>query len=177
MTEKTTSLDKPLVGISQCLLGARVRYDGDSRPLSSSTLDLLEDAFNLVSVCPEVEAGLGVPRPPVQLTASIEQPLVTGRDNPELDVTNILQSFADERMHVLTELNGFIFKSRSPSCGLASTPVFIAGEMATDSSRGVFARTFCENYPNAVVIEDSKLESRTALLHFIDAVTALHEAG
>ncbi|NNL07096.1 MAG: DUF523 domain-containing protein, partial [Gammaproteobacteria bacterium] len=78
--------EKPLIGVSRCLLGHAVRYDGESKP-HSVVIDQLVKLFELVPVCPEVEAGLSVPRPPVQLSGSIDHPRVTGREDPELDVT------------------------------------------------------------------------------------------
>ena len=69
--------DKPLVGISQCLLGDAVRYDGQSKA-NKIVLEKLSDLFEFIPICPEVEAGLGIPRPPIQLTGSIEQPKLTG---------------------------------------------------------------------------------------------------
>jgi uncharacterized protein YbbK (DUF523 family) len=161
---------KPRVGISRCLLGDRVRYDGDSTPLSDAVLSALNSSLELVAVCPEVEAGLGIPRPPVRLTASIENPRVTGRDNTGLDVTDVLISYCERRIDELGPLAGYIFKSRSPSCGLHSTPVFINDTAVTETSRGVFARSLCTAYPGIPVIEETDLPHR--LDEFIAAVSA-----
>jgi uncharacterized protein YbbK (DUF523 family) len=163
--------DKPHIGVSQCLLGDPVRYDAASRA-SSVVVNTLGRIFELIPVCPEVEAGMSVPRPPVQLTGSIAQPRMTGRDNPGLDVTEQIIEFAERRLPALDHIHGFVFKSRSPSCGLNSTPVFIDGICVTESSRGLFARAVCQHYPDLPVIEDSELDSEQALQAFIDAVMA-----
>lgn len=157
---------RPRVGISRCLLGDAVRYDGESKA-NTIVLENLSQLFELVPVCPEVEAGLGVPRPPVRLTASIEDPRLTGRDDPDIDVTEIMADYCQHKPAELESLAGFIFKSRSPSCGLNSTPVFIDNQCVTESSRGVFARSLCANYPDLVVIEDTELTDQTRLDRFI----------
>ena len=160
---------KPLVGVSQCLLGDAVRYDGKSKA-NQIILEQLTAVFNLVAVCPEVEAGLSIPRPPVQLTGSIQNPKLTGRDDPSIDVTDIMQRYCQTKPAELKHLAGFIFKSRSPSCGLNSTPVFIDGKCVTETSRGIFAKRLCTSYPGLVVIEDIELENKTTLDNFIQSI-------
>ncbi len=163
--------NKPAIGVSRCLLGDAVRYDGDSRP-HSIVIDRLSELFELVPVCPEVEAGLGVPRPPVQLTGSIEQPRMTGRDDPERDVTGLMQAYCSTRPAELAQLCGFVFKSRSPSCGLHSAPVFIDGKCVTETSRGLFARAMTERYRLLPAIEQNELEDRGHYQRFIEEVSA-----
>ena len=146
-------LEKPLVGVSRCLLGDAVRYDGDSKA-NTIVIERLGDLFELLPLCPEVEAGLSVPRPPVQLTGSIDHPRMTGRNDPGLDVTDRMQAYCNSRPAELDQLSGFVFKSRSPSCGLYSTPVFIEGECISETSRGLFARAMTTTFPELPVIED-----------------------
>lgn len=160
---------KPLVGVSQCLLGDAVRYDGRSKA-NQIIIEQLTSVFNLVPVCPEVEAGLPIPRPPVQLTGSIHNPKLTGRDDPTIDVTDIMQRYCETKPAELKNLAGFIFKSRSPSCGLNSTPVFIEGKCVTETGRGVFAKRLCASYPELVVIEDIELENKITLDNFIQSI-------
>jgi uncharacterized protein YbbK (DUF523 family) len=170
-----TSRHKPLVGVSQCLLGDRVRYDGKSKA-DHIVLEKLSKLFQLVPICPEVEAGLGIPRPPVQLSGSIENPRLTGRDDSNLDVTDTMLEYSRQKSAQLEHLAGFIFKSRSPSCGLNSTPVYIDGECVTESSRGVFARAMLERFPMLPVIEDFELQDKTTLDAFIKRITSCHTA-
>ena len=165
--------DRPLVGVSQCLLGDEVRYDGQSKA-NTIVLEKLNDIFKLVPVCPEVEAGLGVPRPPVQLTASIENPKIIGRNDSSLDITDLMQNYCKTRPAGLNHLSGFIFKSRSPSCGLNSTPVFINEKCVTESGRGIFAKYLCKTCPKLAVIEDTELEAENQLTRFIQAVLKNH---
>ena len=162
-------LEKPEVGVSRCLLGDPVRYDGDSKA-DRIVIDRLGTLFELVPVCPEVEAGLSIPRPPVQLTHSIQHPRMTGRDDPTLDVTDMMQVFCRSRPAGLDHLCGFVFKSRSPSCGLHSTPVFIDNDCVSENNRGLFARALTQRYPDMPVIEETDLESTDRYDSFVENV-------
>jgi len=164
---------RPILGVSQCLLGSRVRYDGECKSCPAVT-EHLASRFELVAVCPEVEAGFSVPRPPVQLSTDIVAPRMTGRDNPTLDVTEQILEYTRRKLEQLTHLDGYVFKSRSPSCGLNSTPVFIDGHCVSDTSRGLFAREFCRRFPDLPVIEERALESVDQRRAFIDRVQLHH---
>jgi len=161
--------DRPLIGVSRCLLGDTVRYDGKSKS-NVIVLEKLSKIFTFIPVCPEVEAGLSTPRPPVQLTHSIENPRLIGRDDTTVDVTDIMQQYCSTKPAELNQLSGFIFKSRSPSCGLNSAPVFIEGRCVTETSRGIFARKLCEVYPDLTVIEDDDLADEALLDRFIEMI-------
>ena len=160
---------KPVIGVSRCLLGDAVRYDGDSKA-NTIVIERLGNLFELLPVCPEVEAGLAVPRPPVQLTGSIDHPRMTGRDDPGLDVTELMQSYCNSRPAELNQLSGFVFKGRSPSCGLYSTPVFIEDKCISETGRGMFARAMTTMYPDLPAIEDCELEMPDKYQQFIDDV-------
>ena len=171
MTEK-----KPLVGVSRCLLGDAVRYDGKSKA-NPIILEQLSQLFEFVPICPEVEAGLSIPRTPVQLTGSIENPKLIGRDTPSLDVTTLMQNYCKTKPSELAHISGFIFKSRSPSCGLNSTPVYIDEHCVTETSRGIFARSICNTYPNLPVIEETELKIENKRDNFIQAALKQHRHG
>ncbi len=166
------SSNKPVVGVSRCLLGDAVRYDGASKP-SHIVIEQLGAQFELTPVCPEIEAGLTVPRPPVQLTGPVEQPRMTGRDDPQLDVTETLLAFCEMRIPQLAGLSGFIFKSRSPSCGLGSAPLFIEGECVTETMNGVFATALLKRYPQLPVIDERALNDAKLQRQFISQVMQL----
>jgi uncharacterized protein YbbK (DUF523 family) len=166
--------DKPRVGVSRCLLGDAVRYDGGTKT-NRIVVQKLNRLFNLIAVCPEVEAGLPVPRPPVQLTGNISHPELIGRDNPAINITGIMQNYCSDKAAGLEYLDGFIFKSRSPSCGLNSTPVFQNDIRISDSGRGIFAKTLCEAYPELPVIEDIELDNTGMLEKFIHSVLSKHK--
>ena len=81
-----------------------------------------------------------------------------------------MQSFCSKRPDELKTLCGFVFKSRSPSCGLRSTPVFIDGDCVTDSSRGLFARAMTDACPTLPVVEETDLESSSGYERFVESV-------
>jgi len=141
---------KPKVGVSQCLLGDAVRYDGKSKP-NSIVIEQRSLHFDYAAICPEVEAGFGVPRPAIQLTEDLSLPNVTGRDDPSLDVTLALHDYCKQKVSQLDSLSGFIFKSESPSCGLNSTPVYIGDMPISLNSRGICSRAVVKSLPTLPV--------------------------
>ena len=162
-------MPEPRIGVSRCLLGDAVRYDGAARPCRI-LIEQLGQQFELVAVCPEVEAGLPVPRPPVQLTGAAERVRIIGRDDPQLDVTENLQAFCQRRIPQLAGLSGFVFKSRSPSCGLGSAPLYVDGKCVSQQMDGVFAAALRRRYPHLPVIDERGLEQPAMRAAFIRAV-------
>ncbi|WIO74985.1 DUF523 domain-containing protein [Porticoccaceae bacterium LTM1] len=149
---------KPKVGVSACLTGDKVRYDGGDKhqPLITT---LLSEQLELLPFCPEMAAGLGVPRPPVQLVASDGGLQALGVEQKELDVTSALQNACNQYIAAKSKLHGFILKSRSPSCGLGSTPLHNDNRIAIDTSSGLFAATIRSHYPNIPIVEESWLDT------------------
>jgi uncharacterized protein YbgA (DUF1722 family) len=132
------------VGISSCLLGSEVRFDGGHKR-DSYICGTLADWFEFVPVCPEFEAGLGLPRPPIRLVGDVERPRVVGVRKPELDVTVALEEHAADRVGSLTGLSGYILKKDSPSCGMERVKVYPeAGGAGLRKGVGVFARAALE---------------------------------
>src|SRR5438552_4763645 len=112
------------VGISQCLLGENVRYDGGHK-LDRVLVETLGPLVEWVPVCPEVEVGLGTPREPMRLVGDLHEPrLIT--INTVVDHTDAMNRFAQQRVRELEALNlsGFVFKSASPSCGIRGVLLF-----------------------------------------------------
>lgn len=161
---------KPLIGVSACLSGEAVRYDAaDKRqPL---LLETLSARAELLPFCPEVAAGLGVPRPAVQLIqTSGGQLRARGVENPALDVTAVLTRASSHFCaSQLQGLSGFILKSRSPSCGFGSTPVF--NETGTDHrlASGMFAAELANAAPWLPIVEERALTNEEQCLRFLSA--------
>ena len=156
------------VAVSACLVGEKVRYDGAHQLLPA--YPLLHKELNLVSVCPEMGAGLGVPRPPIQLIEADDQVRALGRENRQLDVTSALQNFAVSSLHrLLSErlLCGYLWKSRSPSCGFGSTPLFTADGVEVSRTSGIQAEYFRRNLPHLNYCEETALETTDAALGFV----------
>jgi len=161
---------RPLVAISACLAGHAVRYDGTDKTHQLIAEQLLPK-IDIVPLCPEAGAGLGVPRPPVQLVQIDEEMRARGRDNPQLDVTEALTAFAHAQIPKLSatpDLCGHIFKSRSPSCGLGSTPVFGVQNQISATGNGLYAGIIASRLPWLVLCEESQLDSPTACGVFFD---------
>ena len=151
------------VGISACLLGERVRYDGGHKR-DAFLADVLSRHVEWVPVCPEVELGLGIPRPPIQLTRGPgrETRLVVVKTGE--DLTARMRAYAAWRAKGLAslELDGYVLKSGSPSCGPARGPV----------PRGLFAEALAEAMP-LIPMEDERRLARPAVReHFLERLVA-----
>lgn len=160
---------RPRVAVSACLAGERVRYDGASRYLPA--FSWLAQHLEFVPVCPEVGAGLSVPRPPVQLVTghADSDTRALGRDDPTLDVTAALAKFARTsaaELNATGQLCGYLLKSRSPSCGLDSTPLFAADGIQTGTTSGIQAAYFQSRLPWLSYAEETHLVDREAALAF-----------
>lgn len=169
-----SSATHPRVGISACLLGTEVRYDGGHKRDRYCT-DVLSTALDLVPVCPEAEAGLGTPRPPIHLRrAGAGLRLVQVRD-ASVDVTAAVTAVAARRAESLGPLSGFILKRKSPSCGMARVPVHGAANRPPEySGMGLFARRFAELRPLVPLEEEGRLNDPLLRENFLERVYALH---
>ncbi len=160
---------KPRIGVSACLLGHKVRYDGKSKP--APILDELASQLDLIPLCPETAIGLSVPRPPMRLQQTPNGLRILGIANPDFDVTDQLNNYADDVSHHETPWAGFILKSRSPSCGLETTPIYTTrGETVTTGS-GAFAHQLKQNLSNIPFIDENEIHDKDKLKTFLDLVT------
>lgn len=160
----------PVIAVSRCLLGDPVRYDGrdkDARDL----MEKISGLFSILPVCPEVEAGLSVPRPPVQLFKDNSGVVfVRGRDDQTLDVTSQLESFCNSFDKSTTSLSGAILQNRSPSCGVGDTPVFSPSGLNTNQDDGFFTAFIRSQHPGLPVSTPQQLNSGDAIQEFRDTV-------
>jgi uncharacterized protein YbbK (DUF523 family) len=172
---------KITIGISRCLLGDNVRYDGKHKR-NKTICSILSPLFTFQSFCPEVAIGLGVPRPPIQLVQSIQQKTKTIRivevNNKNNDYTDSLQQYA--RHIACTELVdsticGFIFKKNSPSCGMSNVKVYnLEGQLLHQDGIGLFAYTIKQQYPQLPIEDEENLSNLTLREKFIARVYAYH---
>lgn len=163
----------PRIGVSACLLGQAVRYDGGDKFIPAITG--LTNEFELVPICPEVEAGLGVPRPPVQLVKKEDQLAALGVQNSELDVTDQLLAFCIESEQLVKTLSGLILKARSPSCGINSTPVLNDGSGEIKTGSGLFADHLIQNFPEIPLIDEEGFQVGEKRVLFLQRVIKHHE--
>ncbi len=156
------------IGISACLLGRRVRYDGGDR-LDTYILEAFPLSVVWVPVCPEVEAGLPVPRDMMHLAGSPDSPRIVTIESG-IDHTALILEWAEKKLEALQRegLSGFIFKSRSPSCGLREIPVEGADGRIRTAGRGLFAAAFVERFPHLPVEDDEGLRSPEVMKDFLD---------
>jgi len=162
------------LGISTCLLGERVRYDGGHKHDAYLT-DTLGQFVQWVPVCPEVECGLPVPREAMHLEGDPASPrLVAIRTH--VDQTERMLVWARRRVEELArdDLCGFVFKANSPSCGREGVPVYDARGMAQESGVGLFARTLVDRFPLLPVEDDLRLHDPALRENFIERIFRNH---
>jgi uncharacterized protein YbgA (DUF1722 family)/uncharacterized protein YbbK (DUF523 family) len=168
------------IGVSACLLGERVRFDGGHKR-NDFLVDTLGPFVQFVTVCPEVEFGLGTPRRTLRLVADgAEVRLVENVDAKEQqtarDHTAGMGSWARRRVALLRrdELSGYVLKKDSPSCGMERVKVYGNGRMPIRNGRGLFARALIDAYPNLPVEEEGRLMDPHLRENFIERVFAYH---
>ncbi len=144
------------VGVSACLLGNKVRFDGNHKHNRFIT-DTLAEYFQLVSFCPEVAVGMGTPREPIRLVDGASGLRAVGVRNAELDVTQPLRAYGKLVARRIDELSGFIFKKDSPSCGMARVKVYQAKGLTVRSGTGLFAQQIMAADPLLPVEEEGRL--------------------
>jgi uncharacterized protein YbgA (DUF1722 family)/uncharacterized protein YbbK (DUF523 family) len=169
-TQRGIDMEKIIIGISACLIGKKVRYDGSHKHDRYIT-DTLGRYFNFAPLCPEVEYGLPVPREPMRLTGVPEKPcLVT--IHTKIDHTEGMKKWAEERLQELgkQELRGFIFKSRSPSSGMQRVKVYNEKGVPQMSGVGIFASVFMNRFPLVPVIDEGRLNDPGLREAFIEKV-------
>jgi uncharacterized protein YbgA (DUF1722 family)/uncharacterized protein YbbK (DUF523 family) len=165
---------KPKLGISACLLGQKVRYDGgDKRDR------FLTDTFGLhvewIPVCPELEVGMGVPREPVRLVGHVSDSKMIAERSGK-DWTRAMHRYSLQRVRALEELelSGYIFKKDSPSCGMERVRVYNRDGIPNRVGRGLFAHTVMSELPLLPVEEEGRLNDPILRENFVERIFAYH---
>ncbi len=188
------SLPEPVkeitLGISSCLLGQKVRYDGGHKR-SSFCVNTLDRFFHFEPVCPEVAIGLGIPRQPIRLVgdlvlvpggqSSFSAPhkqlhvRVVGSDNSALDVTDALNQYGHNKAQALHHISGYILMQKSPSCGMERVKVYhVNGHPLGESAPGAYAKALIEAMPMLPVEEEGRLHDPVLCENFFIRVYAHH---
>lgn len=157
---------RPRIGISSCLLGQRVRYDGGHK-FDRYIVETLGDYFEFVPVCPEAAIGLGVPRPPIHLVDTRAGVRALGVRDPTLDVTEPLRRFAQAKAGELGDLRGYLFKRGSPSCGMERVKIRHENRMPARTGAGLFAETLMQRHPLLPCEEEGRLNDPVLRENFI----------
>lgn len=161
------------LGISSCLLGQSVRYDGGHKHNEYITATL-GSCFEFVPFCPEVAVGLGVPRPPIQLVRQARGVRALGVTNAALDVTDQLVAYAERVAPALTAVSGYILKKSSPSCGMERVTVYRAKGAPLVNGVGVYARVLMERRPEMPFEDEGRLMDPVLRENFIERVFVYH---
>ena len=162
----TPQLAKPRVVVSKCLEFAPCRYNGAM--ISDELVRRLKEHVDFVPVCPEMEVGLGCPREPIRVVLVEKQPHLiqpaTGKD-----FTQPMQQFAASFLAGVGEVDGFLLKSRSPSCGIKDVKVFAGPEHKTPQKlgRGFFGGAALDRFPDLPVEDEGRLSNFSLREHFL----------
>ncbi len=167
-------MEKIRIGVSRCLLGDKVRFDGQHKKDVFIT-ETLSKWCSFVPVCPEVECGLSVPRESMLLIGSVDDyRLVTGKTG--IDHTERMETWADTRLTQLAEedLVAFIFKTKSPSSGMRAVKIYgPSGSPVGYSGIGLFARAFMDRFPEVPVEDEGRLHDSGLRENFIETIFVL----
>jgi len=161
------------IGISSCLLGQAVRFDGGHKR-NNYVIDTLGRHFEFVPVCPEVAIGLGTPRQPVRLVGDTRRLRAVGTKDPTLDVTAALADYGRTKADELHDLSGYILKRGSPSCGMERVKVYAGHGSPGRHGVGVYARAIMEQLPALPVEEEGRLMDPVLRENFIQRVFVYH---
>ena len=160
------------IGISSCLLGEQVRFDGGHKHDRFLT-NTLGQYFEWVPVCPEVELGLGVPRETIRLV-QIDGGIGLVMQKNGRDLTEEMRDYARARVRQLAkeDLGGYVLKSDSPSCGMLRVRVYAPSGMPTRNGTGFFARELLETYTDLPIEEEGRLSDPHLRENWIERVFA-----
>jgi uncharacterized protein YbgA (DUF1722 family)/uncharacterized protein YbbK (DUF523 family) len=159
--------------VSACLLGDKVRFDGQHKR-DAYIVETLGKYFEYVRVCPEVEAGLGVPRETMRLVGDAGQPRLVTRKSG-VDLTDRMADFTRRRLDELADLGlcGYICKKDSPSSGMSRVKVYGASGIPERTGAGLFTRAFMARFPRVPVEEEGRLNDPVLREAFIQRVFGL----
>lgn len=171
-----SQFSRPIIVISKCLGFAACRYDGQM--ISSSYVEAIKPFVDFIDVCPECEVGLGVPRDPVIVVLDGDKRLIQPSTN--MDLTEKINEFADSYLEKLDDFDGFILKSKSPSCGIGTTKAFSGVNIDIESAgivsrteNGFFADAVLKEYPHLPVVDELGMSDAMARDHFLTRIFAL----
>ncbi|MGE6661185.1 YbgA family protein [Pseudomonas sp. NPDC077408] len=163
------------VGISACLLGSPVRFNGGHKE-SRLCSETLAKHFQFVAVCPEVAIGLGTPREPIRLIGDPDSPRAVGTVHPELDVSEALTAYGKQIARELGDISGYILMQKSPSCGMERVKVYQAnGHPIDGGGSGLFAHALMQARPDLPIEEDGRLNDPVLRENFLTRIFAYAE--
>jgi len=164
-------LRPPRIGISSCLLGAEVRWDGGHKR-DHTLIETLAPFVEWVAVCPELELGMGVPREPVHLEQAADGVRMLGNQSGK-NWTQPMRAFSARRLSelALLELSGYVLKRDSPSCGVNGVELLVRGDPLR-AGRGLFAAALVERFPSLPIAEEHQLHDPVVRERWLERVAA-----
>ncbi|WP_394183931.1 YbgA family protein [Marinomonas posidonica] len=163
------------VGISACLLGDNVRFNG-GHSHSNYCNNVLSDYFDYQKFCPEVAAGFGTPRPTLRLEGDPNDPIMTFTKKTGEDLTDQFRSGSADYLDTLAHLDGYIVMKNSPSCGMERIKVYQEnGHPHMKRTAGLFTKALMERYPLLPVEEDGRLNDPNLRENFLLRVFTHHD--
>ena len=166
MEEKRVKMDKPRIVVSRCLGFAHCRYNGDV--IRDDFVENLTPFVEYITVCPEVEIGLGIPRKPIRLIQE-DGRLELYQPATDLLFTGDMNDYNERVLGSLEDIDGFILKGRSPSCGIKDVKVYNGrGKVPTmGKDAGIFGGAVLERFPHVPVEEEGRLTNLKIREHFL----------
>lgn len=165
---------KPIVVVSKCLTFAACRYNG--LIVGSETVEALKKHVDFIPVCPEVEIGLGIPRQPIRVIEGKGETRLV-QPSSGLDVTKKMLDFCQKFLNSIKEPDGFLLKSRSPSCGIKDVKFYAGSEhpVPLGKAPGFFGKAVLEKFPGAAIEDEARLENFSIREHFFTKLFALSD--
>ena len=154
------------IAVSSCLLGEPVRYDGTDKHIQFIT-DNLAKEYNLISLCPEMAVGMGVPRPPIHLVDLEDSIQVLGVDDPNNNMTQALSNYGMNVVKLHPDICGYIFKKNSPSCGTENVKVLNAQGEYEKRGQGIYASVIMTHLPMLPVIDEEACLNKKVMDKFL----------
>lgn len=170
-------MNKPIVGVSSCLLGDNVRFNGGHKH-SRLVTEVFSQLFEFRAFCPEVTAGMGTPRPAIRLVQRAEgtrAEFSTAQPGVDQDVTVILRSTSESLADTMGDLDGFVLTQKSPSCGMGGVKLYHANGNPVSSTRGLFADALLQRYPDIPMEDSGRLNDDVLRENFVARVVIYHE--
>jgi uncharacterized protein YbbK (DUF523 family) len=152
------------IAVSACLLGQKVRYDGKDKNVNLKQYFNAEH-YQLLPICPEVEMGMSIPRPSIEVRIIDDNTRLVQVDDHALDFTQQLKDWFDDNIKRLMAFQAYILKSKSPSCGNQTTPHFFNNEKQIIDD-GQFVRLLKKINPRVTIIDEIQLSQPKALKAF-----------
>ncbi len=163
---------KPRVVISKCIEFDHCRYNGQT--ISSDVVEELQSFLDFIPVCPEVEIGLGIPRDPIRIVYKDSQTRLV-QPSTAKDVTERMQTFSARFLSSLENIDGFILKNRSPSCGIKEVKVYPAAAKVAPikSTAGFFGDDVLKRFSHLAIEDEGRLRNPDIREHFLRKIYAL----